>query len=64
MNKQNVQSKRNYLAPKAEVFPLGANLSFLVQSFSHPGDLTDLVEGDELGLDENGQVIGARTENP
>lgn len=52
-----LQGKEKYQAPQGMVFQLGQSLSFLVQSFSSPGELDQLDEGGEFGVDENGNPI-------
>ncbi len=38
-----------YVAPKVELFKLGANLSYLTVSFSNEGAIGDLEDGEEFG---------------
>ncbi len=57
MKKEDRQLKVSYQAPKVELIKLGQSLSFLVQSFSSEGELDPFKEGEELGLDADGNPI-------
>ncbi len=52
------QGKADYQTPKVEVFRLGESLNFLEQGFSSNGELDPFLDGEELGVDEQGTPIG------
>lgn len=57
MKKKQNQSKENYHKAVVEVFYLERKCYFLESSFSSTGNLDPLLDGDELGVDDEGNPI-------